>query len=435
MRTLCIWGLLLLVNLSWAQGLDVQSDPRLSQPVSLRVAAAPLHQLLRQLERQSGVELRVEQNLREYRAFARLQSRPLHQTLRLLADAFALEWRAEPVSDAENAPLRYVLYQPEAERKREAEYRAVLGMDITELTREALKLIPPDLLERSYEDFCALMGLTLDASSRYPYAKGTLRPQVSLPKPAETQGARTQALLAARHRLLEDAARTPEGLLTLRMLATLTDAKWRDLRTKGCLRLSPDRLPPVWRRQWEQDCVRLHGYTIEEVEQYQPSKTNPNVVYTGIDTLPSLKAVLKGDYYFDCLYDARTMQLKAHQTIYTSDSASMPGLIALDGLHLLQAITTADKSHAFETPDWLAQTPDYPIQRITEKVWAEAIPRQWVDSLSFHIFEGLQSAGAEGIGEFYPLSVGVAEGKARWRELLQELILFYTLERREGVWL
>ncbi len=434
MRVLWLWGLLLLLSVSGAQGLNAERDPRLNQRVSLRVPATPLRQLLRQLEKTTGVELRVENRLGEYRAFVRLQNRPLHETLSLLAETFGFAWRAEPTDKGENAPLRYVLYQPEAEQQREAQERALLNSDLIELAREAIKLIPPDLLERGFEEFCALMGLTLSSDSYYPYAEGFFLPQVRLPEHAEAQGLRAKAIVAARTRILEKAARTPQGMLTLRMLATLNDAEWNALRTEGCLRLSPERLPAAWREQWQRNYIQLNGHTEEEIAEYQPPRDS-TVVYPGIDKRPELQAVLKGNYGVACYYAPDIGQFKAEYFASTDDATAMSGWIKLDGAAILQAIAGIGEYSPHATPEWLARTPDKPIERITEKAWTEAIERDWVDSLSFYIVEGLESVGAEGMGEFYPLFSEQVSGDAGWRALLQELLRYYTIEPRGGVWL
>lgn len=436
MRTLWCWGLMtLLLCLSGAQGFDVKRDSRLSQRVSLRIAATPLHHLLRELERQTGVALRVESSLREYRAFARLQNRPLHDALRRIAEAFGFEWRAEPASEGKDAPLRYVLYLPEAERRREVEQRALLPTDTINLVREAIRLIPSHLLEHRFEEFSAQMGLTLPTGTGFPYAEGVFLPQARLPEPTDTQGLQAKAVAAARARMLESAARTPKDLLTLRMLATLTDAEWRALRTEGCLSLSPERLPRAWLEQWTRDYIRLSGYAEEDIAQYQPLPTVPNVIYTAIDPRPELKVMLQGDYQIACFYDSRTMQFMAHCVVQTADSVRFSFGIELDGAAILETAAALEDSRRSETPDWLAQTPNKSIQRIAEKAWAEAISARWVDWLSYHIVEGLESAGVEGVGEFYPLITGEVIGMTHWRELLQQLLQIYVIEPREGVWL
>ncbi|MFN7015781.1 MAG: hypothetical protein ACK4P5_01255 [Fimbriimonadales bacterium] len=266
----CLGLLVLLRGWGGAQALDVQRDPRLSQPVKVRVAATPLYQLLQLLKKQTGVELSVEPRLREYRAFARLENRPLYETLELLAEAFGFEWRVERSEKGGDTPPRYVLGQSASERQREMQHHALLKADILALTQEALSLIPPELLARSYEEFCSALGYTVCADIVFPRALGRFQPRAALPRPAEPRSLRTEAVLAVRAQLLQGGASTPEAWLVLQMLATLNSAEWAALRAQGCLRLSPDRLPLTLREQWTHDYIRLHECSAEDVAAFQP---------------------------------------------------------------------------------------------------------------------------------------------------------------------
>ena len=449
----CLGLLVLLWCLGRAQALEVQRDPRLSQLVRVRVAATPLHQLVQLLKKQTGVELSVEPPLREYRAFARFENRPLHEVLELLAEAFGFEWRVDLPEKGVDAPPRYVLYQPALERQREMQHRALLNADILELTREALSLIPPELLERSYEEFCGAIGYTVRADKVFPRASGRFQPRVALPSPAKPRSLRTEAVLAVRAHLLQSGAETPKAWFVLRMLATLNSAEWATLRARGCLRLSPNRLPPTWREQWVRDYIRLHEYSEEDVAAYRPSSeevhttetiTNINTVLV-INNLEKLRAVWQGNYYVECFFDPRRNLLKAQLLIVDERFLSTSGWIELDNAVVLAAMASIGREPPYEPPSWLATVPDEPIRRIAERAWTQAWERQWEDWLSYHLVEGLESARAEGVGEFYPLGIistresdlaakFYAMAQARWRGLLSELLYFYNIEPRNGVW-
>ncbi|MCS7300367.1 MAG: hypothetical protein NZ556_02255 [Fimbriimonadales bacterium] len=433
MRFVYIWGLLFLLGASWAQGLDATRDPRLNQPVSLRVPATPLYQLLRQLEKQTGVELRVESRLRDYRAFARLQNRPLHEVLRLLAEAFSLEWRAEPVREGEDAPLRYVLYQPDAERQREQAYRNLLSTDTLTLVQEALRYLPDELLSGGYESLCNALGLQIQVSAGYINSFGAPRMPRQLPSPSE-KGARAQAVIAMRDLLLRHAASCPEAYFAVLALKHMTDADWHALRTASCLRIPAERVPAALREQWLREQLRLHGYTEEEIANYQEppeaEADNPEEEMR-LDLQSRLHAIQQGKYSGVLFFDSQSARLKVAFEVFTPSGTIHSGYADLDGVALLQAMLTPVGKP--EQPEWLAQVPDLPIQPITEKAWRQALQRNWAEWQSFRIVEGLTTAQAEGVGEFYPLSATQYWGRERWRATLQQLLREYAITLREGV--
>ncbi|MFN3690180.1 MAG: hypothetical protein ACK4UU_04560, partial [Fimbriimonadales bacterium] len=381
--------------------MDTKRDPRLSQPVRVRVAAIPLHQLLQLLQKQTGVALRVEPRLREYRVFARLENRPLHEALELLAAAFGFEWRVEPSGKGVDAPPRYELYQPTAERQREMQYRALLNTNILELTREALSLIPPELLDSSYEAFCTAIGYTVHADWVQPRVSGRFQPRSALPTPAQPRSLRTEAVLALRAHLMQMGAQRPEAWFTLRMLATLNRAEWTTLRTQGCLRLAPQRLPATWREQWVRDSIQLRGYSVEDAAAYHPHSEDSYSTGTGaiesiviIDVLGPLKALLQGNYYAECFFNPQRNMLRTQLVTVDERAITMSVGIEANTAELLATMAGIGKDSHSEPPAWLATVPDESLQRITEPAWTRARERQWVDWLSYHLVEGLESTRA-----------------------------------------
>lgn len=80
-----------------SNSLDVESDPRLAKTVSLRIASLPLHDVVSLLTQKTGVRLRVEPAIREYRACLYVPNRPLHEVMHHLAEAFGYQWERKEI--------------------------------------------------------------------------------------------------------------------------------------------------------------------------------------------------------------------------------------------------------------------------------------------------------------------------------------------------
>lgn len=71
---------------------DPQADPRLNKTVSIRIASLPLYDLIDLLRSKTGIALRVEPTIGEYRACLYAPARPLHEVMTRIAEAFGYRW-------------------------------------------------------------------------------------------------------------------------------------------------------------------------------------------------------------------------------------------------------------------------------------------------------------------------------------------------------
>ncbi len=95
--------------LAQEKAVDPARDERLNRPLSLRIVGLPLHRALRQMTDRTGVVLRVDDSLREYRVVLSAPDQPLHLVMEHLAQAFGYEWKR---IDYEDEPPVYRLIDP-----------------------------------------------------------------------------------------------------------------------------------------------------------------------------------------------------------------------------------------------------------------------------------------------------------------------------------
>lgn len=133
--------------LGWAQytDADFSKEPQLQQTISLKYPVISLQELCRRLSAQLGVDLQVEKPLQALSATLYVHQQPATEVLTRLATTFRAEWKR---IEANNG-VRYLLVRQPAVKTEEQQIDALLKLDGLKLLRDALRRLPPRLLEMS----------------------------------------------------------------------------------------------------------------------------------------------------------------------------------------------------------------------------------------------------------------------------------------------
>lgn len=405
---------------------DPQTDTRLNQMLSLRYAAMPLKDLLADLSKRTGVSLTVETRVREYRAFARLQNKPLHEVMRLLAKAFGFEWRAETDPQKPDAPPRYVLYQPAADRLAEQRWQKLYQTDMIALMRDIVRSIPPELLQRDHAEFAKAIGAAPEVVFNMKGPEPPFRPLMQSFIPNETDPYRA-LLHHARQSLLSYAGQYHNAWLALQMMARFSERDWQTLHEQSVLAVAVDAIPNDLRTQWaeaEQKTQERKRETAEmateegaeitiEPESDQPGSETDDEQIRGIiqglesKSFPPLTSVI-------FTYDPTTQSLMAELCSQQVEANETINRFRLGfGFELRAWLFEAYHSFGVDLQELtrLADTPQpynpwelrKPFAEIRDAAWRRAKQSDWANWLSYRWIEACEGADIETIGEFCPL--------------------------------
>ena len=405
----------------------LDTDSRLDTPLTVRVAGAPLRTLLSDWSKQSGVSLSADASIRDQRAFARLTNRPLRDAMRLLAAAFGYEWRV--VDDEPDAPPRYVLQASPQRIQQQNLLRHTLNQNRVSLLQRALREIPESLLSLGYEAFCQAVGRTpiyemyrqtsADAEIVDPEPHPDYAPLIE-PSFAPFEDYEALAAFVLRRELLLQAAQTPDTWLILHLLLRTPPTFWAQLASAGEASLPPPALPETILRAYEQanarekaafEAYQEHLDRLEAQSRIESAQVAPDEMMEVPDD-PSIEplspevmeiiASLEGAENEDKLcanYLSPLQSLKITLCMKPATFAEM-------SLNLETALWSLYETNPEDEPDALSeafQQANYTIRPIDDPHWINLLKRNWAYWLAYAIVEGLESAGLEGIGEFYPL--------------------------------
>ena len=407
---LCISSLL---TASFAQPRPaLETDARLDKPIMTRAAGVSLKTLLQDWSKQSGVSLSADAAVREYRAFARLTNRSLREAMRLLAEAFGFEWRAE--RDQPDAPPRYVLFAPPKAIQPQNLLRNALTQNLVSLLQRAVLSIPDELLRMDYDAFCSAVGQT---PSYALYSSISTREPVPDPEPepayaplvepshAPLENYDELILFAMRRNALLEAAQNSESWLILHLLRLAPPSFWAELARARSATLPLNILPDAVQRAYE----RAKAKEIEAQQAYERSlraedemESEPASM-TPEDAPPSVEGLeIELEHIENLLiahYIPATRTL--HLQLCTPEGGGSEMRFNLE-LELWQIFEPDPEDGTDALSEAFARV-NHRIQPISDPHWARALRQNYAHWLSYALIEGLESAGLDGIGEFYPL--------------------------------
>lgn len=405
----------------------LETDARLDKPITTRAAGVSLKTLLQDWSKQSGVALSADAAVREYRAFARLTNRPLRDAMRLLAGAFGYEWRV--VEDEPDASPRYVLQASPQIVQQQNLLRHALHQNCVPLLQRALREIPESLLSLDYEAFCRAVGRTpiyemykqtsADAEIVDPEPDPNYAPLVE-PRFAPLDNPDALAVFALRRELLLQASHNPDTWLIMHQLLRTPPTIWAQLASTGEASLSLPELPEPVLHAYEQAKAREESAWAEYREHFDSLETQARLE----------SAEVAPDEVMEVPDESSMEQLppEVEEIILSVEQAEIEDKLCANYLSPLQSLKitlcTKPESYAevslslgtalwslYETdpedePDALSeafQQANYTLRPIDDPRWTDLLRRNWVHWSAYAIVEGLESAGIEGVGEFYPL--------------------------------
>lgn len=413
--SIALLGVLLLPDVSFAQSKPaLETDARLDKTITTRAAGVPLKTLLQDWSQQSGVSLSADAAVREYRAFARLTNRPLREAMQRLAEAFDFEWREE--RDNPDAPPRHVLFAPSKVIQSQNLLRDALAQDRITLLQRAMRTIPDELFQMDYEAFCSAVGGTPN------YVILELRMPVPDPEPDPTyaplvktsyaplQNYDELTLFVMRRILLQEAMDSSAAWLILHLLRHAPPPFWAELARNRYATLPIDNLPDAVQRAYE----RVKAKETEAWQAYERSMRSKNKAES--EPVPMIPAEvphneegidvealeMEWEYHENLLVAqyipaTRTLQLQ----LCTAEGGGSVMRFNLE-LELWQVFESDPESETDALSEAFARV-NHRIQPITDPRWTRALRQNYAHWLSYALIEGLESAGLDGIGEFYPL--------------------------------
>ncbi len=238
-RTVWIMGLslscaALIGQTSGQNALDPDREPRLLQKVSLREPAITLQSLMRQLSRETGLDLRAGMTAGQFRVCLFVHEQPLHELLSHLATTLGFEWTR---GERQDGRLYYLLGEPaRARTEREQLTRFVRLLEEKEpvdLIQEALALVPPAAFKLSREAHQRII--------KNPDSAADSRLKALLKPNTPPQTGNLQALYQST--LIDVAQQIVRNYELLHVLRALDSGQWQTLRQKRSLELPLSYLP------------------------------------------------------------------------------------------------------------------------------------------------------------------------------------------------
>lgn len=405
----------------------LDTDSRLDMPLTVRVAGAPLRTLLSDWSKQSGVSLSADASIRDQRAFARLTNRPLRDAMRLLAAAFGYEWRV--VADEPDAPPRYVLQASPQSVQQQNRLRHTLNQNRISLLQRALREIPESLLSLDYEAFCKAVGRTpiyemyqrtsADAEIVDPEPDPDYAPLIE-PSFAPLEDYEALATFALRRELLLQASQNSDTWLILHLLLRTPPTFWAQLASAGEASLPPPALPETILRAYELadarekaafESFREHLDTLEAQSRMESAQVasdemmevpdDPSIEQLSPEVMEMIASLERAE-----IEDKLCANYLSPLQSFKITLCMKPTKFAAMSLNLETALWSLYEIDPEDEADALSkafQQANYTIRPINDPRWINLLNRNWAYWLAYAIVEGLESAGLEGIGEFYPL--------------------------------
>lgn len=460
MRTLiALLAALLLRHDALAQSQPAfETDTRLDKPMTTRVAGVPLKILLQEWSQQSGVSLSADAAVREYRAFARLTNRPVREAMQRLAEAFGLEWRAE--KDKPDAPPRYVLFAPPSVIQQQNLLRDALAQERISLLQRALRSIPEALFQLDYTAYCNAIGRT---PSYALHESAALREVVPDPEPepayaplvepsyAPLEDPDALLMFAMRRSLLMQAAQNSATWLTLHLLRLAPPQFWTELAQTRQATLPLENLTDTVRRayeeakaketeawkayeQWMESQNASHATPSpaqpEDETPSEPAQMTPeDIEELNLDALDMEMEYIENQLIASYIPWTRTLEFQLCTT-QGGGSALKPNL----ELQLWQLYEPEPEDDTDALSEAFARV-NYRLQPIADPRWTRDLRRNWAHWLSYALIEALESAGLDGVGEFYPLKYDqVLPGEWVSYVNVQNLAVLLVQVRREYVY-
>ncbi len=214
-------------------------EPRFATVISVREPVISMRDLIRRLARETRLDLRVADAVRDRRVCIVVGEQPLDEVLTRLAVTFGFGWTRHRERDGQ---VYYLLSEPSAvrsEREQMTRFLAALReKEPIDLLQESLARVPAFAFRLSYEEHRQLLkqleGTDSSPATTDPRLRSLLNPQ-----PAPTHN-----LQALYNRYLDRlAGEVLRNYYALHLLGTLSREEQRRLRQQEQLRLPPERLP------------------------------------------------------------------------------------------------------------------------------------------------------------------------------------------------
>lgn len=214
-------------------------EPRFATVIRVREPVISLCDLIRRLARESRLDLRVADAVRDRRVCILVDEQPLDEVLTRLAAAFGFRWTRHRERDDR---VYYLMSEPSvvrSEREQITRFLAALReKEPIDLLQESLARVPAFAFRLSYEEHCQLLKQLEGADSSVPFPDLRLRSLLN-PQPAPTSN-----LQALYNRYLDRlAGEVLRNYYALHLLGALSREEQQRLRQQEQLRLPPERLP------------------------------------------------------------------------------------------------------------------------------------------------------------------------------------------------
>ncbi|MFN3689778.1 MAG: hypothetical protein ACK4UU_02500, partial [Fimbriimonadales bacterium] len=214
-------------------------EPRFATVVRVHEPVISMRDLMRRLARETRVDLRVADAVRDRRVCIVVDEQPLDEVLTRLAAAFGFRWTRHRERDGQ---VYYLLSEPSAmrsEREQMTRFLAALReKEPIDLLQESLARVPAFAFRLSYEEHRQLLEGLEGVDSSMPPPDPRLRSLLQ-PPPAPTHN-----LQALYNRYLDRlAGEVLRNYYALHLLGTLSREEQQRLRQQEQLKLPPERLP------------------------------------------------------------------------------------------------------------------------------------------------------------------------------------------------
>ena len=267
-------------------------EPRFATVISVREPVISMRDLIRRLARETRLDLRVADAVRDRRVCIVVEEQPLDEVLTRLASTFGFHWTRHRERDGQ---VYYLLSEPSAvrsEREQMTRFLAALReKEPLDLLQESLARVPAFAFRLSYEEHRQLLkqleGADSSTTTIDPRLRSLLRPQ-----PAPTYN-----LQALYNRYLDRlAGEVLRNYYALHLLGTLTREEQRRLRQQEQLRLPPERLPEEPLRAIEtpfQNTLKHlqliyddQAFRVQTVWEQRVGETGTGTIYYSVAEIP-----------------------------------------------------------------------------------------------------------------------------------------------------